>query len=1166
MRDANGVPMCSRFRSALWRQAILATLVALAWIPSHASGAPRSTNDNVSVILTIEGTVEVSNPGTPPWTLARTNQELRVGQSVRTGARSRATIRLSDLSVIRVNALTTLVLKPSRQASTTPFLDFKAGSAYFFNRTRPMETQFQTPLIAGAIRGTEFNLDVAENGETKVTLIEGEVGLNNDKGELTIVSGEQALVQPNSAPKKTPMLEAANIIQWILYYPAVLDPRDVQLGDNFDASLKLYRAGDLNGALREFPNDQPRSSDAQHIYYAELLLSVGQVSEADAELRDVKSAQGSADAIRKVIATVKHQTFTFDRAPSTATEWLAQSYYLQSQAKLADALAAAQNAAKLSPEFGFAWVRVAELEFSFGHVEKAQTALNRGLQLSPRNAQGHALRGFLLAAANNTGDALHAFDDAIALDGALANAWLGRGLCRIHVGNVYGGRQDLQVAATLEPNRSDLRSYLGKAWDQTWDTKRAEKELRLARKLDPNDPTPWLYSALLAEQNNRVNEAVTDLEKAEDLNGNRSVFRSKLLLDQDQAVRSANLARIYRDAGMEEVSVREASGAVDYDYGNFSSHLFLAESYDALRDPRGINLRYETPWLSQLLVANLLAPASAGALSQNISQQEYSRLFAGDYVGFYSDTEYFSSGEWLENVSQYGTVGNTSYSLDGFYHTDPGQRPNNDLSEFDFSAKVKQQVTASDSVYLHAWYSDVHSGDVRQYYDQNAASKTLRVRELQDPNAFIGWHHEWSPGVHTLFLGGRLADTLKLNDPDSRAIITTKSFATGDITRVDQRHSTFDYDSALEAYSAELQQIFQTDKHTFIVGGRYQTGDIDTHSMVIRNLVNNQSAMLHLSRASAYAYYTYRVIEPFALTAGVAYDTVRYPANNDIPPISNGESETSRWSPKAGFRYTPLKDTTFRGVYARSVGGVFYDTSVRLEPTEIAGFNQAYRSILPESVGGLVPGTKMETKGLALDQTFKTQTYLTVSAEELESRGSRAVGTLDAFGPALLDIPSTVQQNLNYREKTLTVTVNQLISQPFALGASYRLSRAELDDRVPEIPLATSGNFSGTANRAVHATLHQLRAYALLNHHSGFFSSAEAIWSAQSNGNYGVALQGDDFWQFNVFAGYRFPRRLAEVRVGLLNITDRDYKLNPLNLYSELPRERTLMASLRLNF
>src|SRR6184192_1097871 len=98
------------------------------------------------------------------------------------------------------------------------------------------------------------------------------------------------------------------------------------------------------------------------------------------------------------------------------------------------------------------------------------------------------------------------------------------------------------------------------------------------------------------------------------------VFRSKLLLDQDRAVRGANLAAIYRDAGMTEVSVREATRAVNSDYANYSAHLFLANSYDALRDPKQINLRYETPWLSELLMANLLSPVGGGSLSQYVSQ------------------------------------------------------------------------------------------------------------------------------------------------------------------------------------------------------------------------------------------------------------------------------------------------------------------------------------------------------------------------------------------------------------------------------------------------------------------------------------------------------------------------------------------------------------------
>src|SRR5438045_1556512 len=85
-------------------------------------------------------------------------------------------------------------------------------------------------------------------------------------------------------------------------------------------------------------------------------------------------------------------------------------------------------------------------------------------------------------------------------------------------------------------------------------------------------------STCLLKQQNRINEAIRDLEKSEELNGNRRVYRSGLLLDQDAAVRGANLANVYRDAGMDDVSVREASRAVNADYANYSAHLFLANS------------------------------------------------------------------------------------------------------------------------------------------------------------------------------------------------------------------------------------------------------------------------------------------------------------------------------------------------------------------------------------------------------------------------------------------------------------------------------------------------------------------------------------------------------------------------------------------------------------
>ena len=96
--------------------------------------------------------------------------------------------------------------------------------------------------------------------------------------------------------------------------------------------------------------------------------------------------------------------------------------------------------------------------------------------------------------------------------------------------------------------------------------------------------------------------------------------------------------------------------------------------------------------------------------------------------------------------------------------------------------------------------------------------------------------------------------------------------------------------------------------------------------------------------------------------------------------------------------------------------------------------------------------------------------------------------------------------------------------------------------------------------------LQQLSLSAIYNHPCGFFAQGEANWYDQSNSGYNPAEPGGDFWQFNAFAGYRFLHRKGQVTLGILNLTGQNYSLNPLNLYNELPRSRTLLVSLQLNF
>ena len=380
-----------------WCFCALASSIGLLLMGGAARAAESATNvQNVEcVLLSIERKVEVIAKGTTQWRPGRTNEVLPTGSRLRTGLRSRATLRWSDLSVVRVNELTTIEIEAPGRPGQKPTLDLKSGASYFFSRERPADIEFRTPVASGAIRGTEFHLAVDENGRTELTLLNGEVSLQNAQGEVALRSGEQALVEPGQGPRKTAFISAQNIIQWVLYYPAVVDPDEIGLSDQeketLAASLQAYRRGDLLEALNAYPETRQPASDAERVFHAALLLGAGQVEQTLSELKSVPAGSAPAEALREVIAAVKNEDRGTLLPPTTGSQWLARSYYLQSRSELDAALKAAREAAAKSPAFGAAWVRVAELEFGFGRTSAALEALERGLELSPRNAQGQAL-------------------------------------------------------------------------------------------------------------------------------------------------------------------------------------------------------------------------------------------------------------------------------------------------------------------------------------------------------------------------------------------------------------------------------------------------------------------------------------------------------------------------------------------------------------------------------------------------------------------------------------------------------------------------------------------------------------------------------------------------------------------------------------------------------
>ncbi|HEY3860629.1 MAG TPA: TonB-dependent receptor [Verrucomicrobiae bacterium] len=1178
-----------RVRAAFTAVALLCFLACIG--SALADGAAPSQND--VRIVEIQGGVEVSPAGATTWAAAHGDQVLHAFDRLRTGTQSRVAFRWANQSVMTFGASTELEILPPHAANADPGLHLIRGIVSFFHRDEPSRIRIITRGAVAGVEGTDFVLAVNETERTILSVIDGAVKFSNDQAALVLTNGQQAVADAGHAPVRTEGFVANNILQWCFYYPAVLDLEELPLTadeqQTLSESLAAYRAGDLPQALARYPAARQAGSDGERVYYAALLLSVGQAGEAQTLLSSPSLAgagerfQHLSAALQELISAVKRQSNPAISNPQLATEFLAASYYEQSRAlpkvSLKTALNLARHAAQRSAHFGFAWERVAELEFCFGHKSESLKALNKSLEISPRNAQALALKGFLLAARNQTREATGWFDQALAVDSSLGNAWLGRGLARIRLGDGKGGREDLLVAAALEPQRAELRSYLGKAFASGQDYRRANKELQLAKDLDPNDPTAWLYSALLNQLDNNINDAVRDLEKSEALNDNRRVYRSQFLLDQDRAVRSANLAAMYQDAGMTAPAIREALRAVNDNYGNYSAHLFLADSYSRLVDPYEINLRYETAMENEFLLANLLSPAAVGPMSQTVSEQDYARLFERNRLGFTSDTEYLSRGSWNSASAQYGVEKNFSWNVEEDYYADPGQsqRVNNGFEQKQFTLTVKQQLTPRDSIYGRILDYDADGGDTHQYYDSGMANSNFHFRETQQPTAVIGYHHEGDPGVHTLFLAGRINDDASIGDLTAPTLVVFTP-APGKFTLAQGVNMNEVFENQLTVYSSELQQIWETPEHNTIIGGRGQYGDFETlnfqdaPSTLLFNFPGapaataRQDVDLYFERASAYAYHQWQVADPLQLIAGVTYDWMRYPDNWQMAPVSTAEQSTSAISPKAGFILTPAKNTTIRFAFTRSVGGASVDQSYQIEPSQVAGFIQSFRSLIPESSANESPGATFETFGFSVEQKFNTGTYLGIEGDALNSRDHETAGDFDVTpSKSKFGVPSELSDQLEYHEETLQLTANQLAGRDWSFGAAYQVTKSMLNENFTQIPNSLAGP-TFQPRRNTEGVLHQVGLSVNFNHPSGFFARGEAVWNGQSNSGYSPNEPGDDFWQLNAYLGYRFLHRAAELRLGLLNITSQDYQLNPLNLHQEYPHTRTLALRLRLNF
>ncbi|MBM3848258.1 MAG: TonB-dependent receptor [Verrucomicrobia bacterium] len=334
-----------------------------------------------------------------------------------------------------------------------------------------------------------------------------------------------------------------------------------------------------------------------------------------------------------------------------------------------------------------------------------------------------------------------------------------------------------------------------------------------------------------------------------------------------------------------------------------------------------------------------------------------------------------------------------SYSLDVSYLDRAGNRANHDLQVLGTAAAVKTRVGEKDALYLQFIRSEQESGDVRQLYDPATSNSGLRIESDQPVDLIAGWTREWSEESRILAVFGRLDATQRTVDPNANVLTVFE--ANGVPTAVapagfgSRRFQSF-LDERFLVWSGEVQQLWENESHSVVAGLRHQQGDFESDSQLTKfpgQLVTYPSGLVSvspgMSRTTGYLYENWTLHPSLKLLGGIAYDVLTHPENTQLPPLQEHEWRRRLFSPKAGVVWTPDENWMFRGAYSRSMSGLSFDNSLRLEPVHFAGFVQVYRSLIPESIAGGVAGAQFDLWNLDIQYSPRTGTWLMARAERL---------------------------------------------------------------------------------------------------------------------------------------------------------------------------------------
>jgi tetratricopeptide (TPR) repeat protein len=925
----------------------------MVWMPMISLAA------DAAKLISMKGSVMISADGKDGWKAAAPGMGIPEGFYIKVGKKSEAALMLTDRSQIRLRDNSLIRLKkagssPEEKNQRKGILSFFKGEFWMRNKRQVMKPDINTASLNMSIRGTELKVAVdADTGETTVTALEGEIHCKSTVDVKVITRGTEAVARKDGKIRTHTLMNPESSVQWLLVTLHVKGP-----ADEFPATEHARLSVDLAGSAMK-------------------LLSENQLENA---------YETAVEAVRI--------------SPENASANIALATILQVRGELDSALMYAQKGLSADPFSEPALLRTVELLLGQNRVQGA-SRLTAGFK-GKKTGLSHMLEGFVFLIKKDADQAEKLFEKAIFLETDLARAWAGLGLSLYAQGKISQGLGKLETASLLDPLSAFPHNYLGKALYEAKEYQEAEVEFVRARQLDPNDPTPWLYLAIMAQDNFAPAKSVQYLQKAIEMNDNRFVSRSRFLLDMDRSVKNINLAAAMSDLGLNEWARHMGNQAIWQDEANSSAYLF--------RGSEAISLsRVDVSTLSDLRRAQLLSPVNSNTFP---SYTDYDSLL--EIPEHIQTLEVYAGTDETAGTSLTARGGQNSHSYLASIHMDTTDGPDNHTGS---SARYLDLQYKTDPVFNHQ-VSIGFTGGKQDFEDITALQNGFATANDDETDIDFyqinsGYHWRVSPGQDLLV-------SLQYQNRDSHRL-SARSFELVPNVWYNWADSLYQDD---KRYRAEAIDLIKYKSHSMTIGaalGRLRRDIRDRQAITSGGspgvIVNqqNQTAEPGETEIRVFAKDIWQVSDTLMLDMGLGW--CRFDADN--------KQEVTRFLPRMGAVLKMNTDNLIRASYFKEIQPDYL--SATLLPVETAGFS---------TVTGVPSGTLTESYGLAFDRQWGARYFTSIEALFKKKQ----------YNTPYRPHPDLQKSWTQEDAGSLGVTLNYLLSDHYALSLTQRFARILPDD------------------------------------------------------------------------------------------------------------------------